>query len=156
HDHRVPGLRGAAPGPYPFTVRSGEFGTSNHRGGRLPMTRVSVIICTWNRARLLDMTLEHFARLRVPAGVEWELVVVNNNSTDDTDAVLQRHEGRLPLRRLFEPRPGKSFAANLALAEARSDLILWTDDDVHVDPDWLAEYVAAARAWPDASFFGGT
>jgi glycosyltransferase involved in cell wall biosynthesis len=120
------------------------------------MTRVSVIICTWNRADLLDMTLEHFARLRVPPGVGWELLVVNNNSTDHTDAVLQRHAGRLPLRRLFEPRPGKSFAANLALAEARSDLLLWTDDDIHVDPDWLAEYVAAARAWPDASYFGGT
>jgi glycosyltransferase involved in cell wall biosynthesis len=118
--------------------------------------RVSVVICTWNRAALLEQTLAQLAHLRMPAGVQWEVVVVNNNSTDATDATIERHRARLPLRRLFESRSGKSFAANLAIAQTESELLLWTDDDVLVDPDWLKEYVAAARAWPDATFFGGT
>ena len=48
---------------------------------------VSVAICTWNRSAVLGLTLDQLTRLRVPADVEWELLVVNNNCTDDTDAV---------------------------------------------------------------------
>ena len=59
---------------------------------------VSVAICTWNRAKLLDQTLTQMRQLRIPAGLTWELLVVNNNSTDDTDAVASRHASSLPLR----------------------------------------------------------
>jgi glycosyltransferase involved in cell wall biosynthesis len=83
------------------------------------------------------------------------LLVVNNNSTDETDAVLSRYSDRLPLRRLFEPRQGKSYACNQLVQEATGELLLWADDDVLVDPDWLGEYVAAAARFPDAGFFGG-
>jgi glucosyl-dolichyl phosphate glucuronosyltransferase len=117
--------------------------------------RITVVICTWNRAELLDQTLGAMHGLEVPAGVDWELLVVNNNCTDQTDAVIARHTDHLPLRRLFEPTPGKSHACNLAIAEATGELILWTDDDVLVDPSWLAAYAAAARRYPDAGFFGG-
>jgi glycosyltransferase involved in cell wall biosynthesis len=94
-------------------------------------------------------------RLSIPAGVEWELVVVNNHCTDDTDEAVGRHKGRLPIRLLHEPRPGKSHALNTAIAAIRGGLILWTDDDVLVDEKWLEEHVAASEAWPEASFFGG-
>ena len=117
---------------------------------------VSVVICTWNRAVLLDKTLGAMAQLRIPGDVRWELIVVNNNCTDETDEVIARHALHLPIRRLFEPWPGKSHAANLALANTLADLILWTDDDVLVSLDWLSQYVAAARAWLDATYFGGT
>ncbi len=116
---------------------------------------VTVAICTWNRAGLLDQTLAEMHKLRVPQGVEWELIVVNNNCTDKTDEVLARHEKQLPLRRIFEPRPGKSHAANSAIAATRGELLLWTDDDALVSPDWIGAYVAAAARWPEASFFGG-
>ena len=66
------------------------------------MRFITVAICTWNRAQLLDQTLTEMRKLRIPPGIEWELLVVNNNCTDDTDGVLDRHEGRLPIRRLFE------------------------------------------------------
>jgi glycosyltransferase involved in cell wall biosynthesis len=117
---------------------------------------VTVAICTWNRAKLLDQTLEQMAKLRVPEGLGWELLVVNNNCTDDSDAIIVRHADRLPLRRLFEREQGQSAARNCAIDAARGELIIWTDDDVLVAPDWLAEYVKAAEAWPDAAFFGGT
>lgn len=117
---------------------------------------ITVGICTWNRARHLDRTLEEMLKLRIPAGVSWELLVVNNNSTDDTDAVLAAYEDKLPLRRLFESRQGKSHACNLLVQEATGELLLWTDDDVLVSADWMEQYVAAARRWPEAMFFGGT
>lgn len=117
---------------------------------------VTVAICTWNRAALLDQTLARMAGLRIPPGLGWELVVVNNNSTDDTDAVIARHAPYLPLRRLFEPNPGLSNARNRAVTEARGELLVWTDDDVQVDPDWLAEYAKAAARFPHAGYFGGS
>ena len=93
--------------------------------------------------------------LEIPIGMEWELLIVNNNCNDNTDEIIGRHADRLPIRRLFEPKPGKSNALNLAAAEAKGELILWTDDDVLVDRSWLAGYAAAACQWPDAVFFGG-
>jgi glucosyl-dolichyl phosphate glucuronosyltransferase len=118
--------------------------------------RITVAICTWNRAKLLDQTLTQMQQLCIPANVEWELLIVNNNCTDETDAIIAQHEGALPIRRLFEPNPGHSHARNCATEAAEGDLIVWTDDDVLVDELWLAEYARAAEAWPNAGYFGGT
>lgn len=117
---------------------------------------VTVAICTWNRAALLDRTLAGMRELRIPDAASWEVVVVNNNSTDDTDAVIAKHADALPLRRVFEPKPGHSNARNAAIDAAMGDLIVWTDDDVLVDRNWLMEYASAAAVWPQAAFFGGT
>jgi glucosyl-dolichyl phosphate glucuronosyltransferase len=117
--------------------------------------RITVAICTWNRARLLKQTLERVELLALPEGIDWELVVVNNNSTDETDEVIDSFKKRLPLRRLFEPVPGLSNARNRAVAEAGGDYIVWTDDDVLVDENWLASYREAFLRWPEAAVFGG-
>jgi glycosyltransferase involved in cell wall biosynthesis len=116
---------------------------------------ISVVICTWNRSRLLRLTLEQMAKLECPPGVSWELIVVNNNCSDDTDQVLAEFRTRLPLVRLFEPTPGKSHAGNLAVRQARGEYLIWTDDDVLVEPDWLKAYYAAFRQWPEATIFAG-
>ena len=116
---------------------------------------VTVAICTWNRAEFLDQTLAEMHKLRIPAGVDWELLVVNNHCTDDTNEVTARHAGKLPLRPLFEAKQGLSPAHNCAIQAARGELIVWTDDDVLVDPDWLDAYCQAAAQWPEATFFGG-
>jgi len=117
--------------------------------------RLTVAVCTWNRCEVLRQTLEQMTRLAIPAGTEWELLVVNNNCTDETDEVIAAFMSRLPIRRLFEPMPGKCNALNLALREARGEYILWTDDDVFLDENWLAAYVKAFHRWPGAAFFGG-
>lgn len=117
--------------------------------------RVSIAICTWNRASLLDATLAEMEKLAIPAGIEWELLVVNNNCTDDTSRVIAQRASRLPVRELHEPKQGLSNARNRALDAANGDIVLWTDDDALVDADWLTAYVSAARANPDAIFFGG-
>jgi glycosyltransferase involved in cell wall biosynthesis len=116
---------------------------------------LTVTICTWNRCELLRKTLEQMTKMEVPPGVTWELLVVNNNSTDETEAVTVSFSNRLPLRYLVEATPGKSNACNLAVREARGDYILWTDDDVLVSPQWLAAYSRAFVRWPDAAIFAG-
>jgi glycosyltransferase involved in cell wall biosynthesis len=116
---------------------------------------VSVIICTWNRAPQLDITLRSIRELAVPTDVSWELLVVNNNCSDNTQQVLDRHASALPLRALFEPTPGKSNALNHAVREARGRYLVFTDDDVIIDPQWLASYATSFREHAEAGFFGG-
>lgn len=116
---------------------------------------LTVGICTWNRAELLDQTLNSLRRLVVPHSLQWEVLVVNNNCTDRTDEVIAAQADHLPLCRLFEPTPGKSHALNLAVREARGEYILWTDDDVLVEPDWMQCYAEAFAQWPEAAVFGG-
>jgi glycosyltransferase involved in cell wall biosynthesis len=115
----------------------------------------TIAICTFDRSKLLDKTLSRLHNLDVSGCGEWELLVVNNNCQDDTDTVIERHSTHLPVRRLWEPRPGKSYAANLAVQESRGELILWIDDDVLVERGWMKAYIEAARLYPDVSFFGG-
>ena len=117
--------------------------------------KLSVAICTWNRASLLDQTLASFRSLRIPAGVTWEVLVVDNNCTDDTPAVLTRHLANLPLVALREPNQGQSHARNCATDAASGDVIVWTDDDVRPGVDWLANYAAAFVRHAEASYFGG-
>jgi len=117
--------------------------------------KITVAIATWNRADLLDRTLESFHQLRIPAGVSWELIVVNNNSNDRTEEVLEHHARFLPLRGVFEAKQGVSHAKNRAVELTTGDLMLWTDDDVLVDPGWLEAFHDAALAWPEACYFGG-
>jgi glycosyltransferase involved in cell wall biosynthesis len=117
--------------------------------------KISVAICTWNRAAQLDQTLEAMHQLHTPPRVEWELVVINNQCTDDTAAVVERHSRKLPIKTVDEPTLGQSNARNKALEVASGELILWTDDDVLVDRMWLSEYCAAASRWPRATYFGG-
>jgi glucosyl-dolichyl phosphate glucuronosyltransferase len=116
---------------------------------------VTVGICTFNRAESLRRTLDSIAAMRVPDDLAWELLIVNNNSTDHTDNVIGEYFDRLPVRREFEPRPGLSNARNRAIDVARGEYILWTDDDVVVEPRWLRAYVEAFQRWPDAAVFGG-
>jgi len=117
--------------------------------------RITVAICTRNRSAQLRQTLEQLTNLVIPSDTQWELLVVNNNSTDTTDEVLAGFATRLPLRRLFEPKAGKSHALNLSVQEAKGEYILWTDDDVLVDSNWMTAYCAAFSRWPEAAVFGG-
>ncbi|MFZ3215818.1 MAG: glycosyltransferase family 2 protein [Candidatus Acidiferrales bacterium] len=101
--------------------------------------KITVILCTFNRCERLEKALESVAHSTVPDPVEWEVLVVDNNSTDQTPAVVkgfcQRYPGRF--RYLFEPHPGKSRALNAGVRDARGSVLAFTDDDVVVEPTWL-------------------
>ena len=93
---------------------------------------------------------------RIPEGVEWELLVVNNNCTDNTDEVIEKHSSTLPVRRLFEPKQGHCHARNCAVDAAQGEFVVWTDDDVIVDCNWISTYIDAFERHPKVDFFGGT
>jgi len=88
---------------------------------RMSKADVSLVICTYNRSQLLRHTLESITRLRPPMGAKWELLVVDNNSSDDTRPVAESFAERVPLRYIFEPRQGKTRALTRALQEATGE-----------------------------------
>ena len=100
-----------------------------------------------------------FAECAPPGEAEWEVVVVENGSSDDTAGdtarVLESFDGVLPLRTVAEATPGLSHARNAAVRAARGAYVVWTDDDCVVDRQWLAAYAAAFAQWPNAALFGG-
>jgi glycosyltransferase involved in cell wall biosynthesis len=99
----------------------------------------TVAICTWNRADLLAKTLECLSTVAVPPGSDWEVLVVNNRSTDHTERVIGSFAGRLPIRGLFEERQGQSAARNLVLRTFKGERLIFTDDDVQPDPEWILQ-----------------
>jgi glycosyltransferase involved in cell wall biosynthesis len=115
---------------------------------------ISVIIATHNRCNLLDECLAHMARQTFGPGDE--VVVVNNGSTDGTDAAVARHACAYsaPLVYVEEPTPGKSNAIAAALRVAKGDVLAFTDDDVNVAPTWL-EAIRRAMIDSDTALVGG-
>jgi len=118
-------------------------------------TFVTVIICTRNRADSLGRTLDSLVRASRHVAAEWELVVVDNGSTDHTPAMVANFDGRLPIRRVPQPVAGLSNARNAGVEAASGAYILWTDDDVIVDEQWLAAWFRTFRARPGDAVFGG-
>jgi glycosyltransferase involved in cell wall biosynthesis len=102
---------------------------------------ISVLICTRNRAKSLEATLRHFFAQNFASGYSYELIVIDNGSTDETKQVVERCAAERPgaARYLFEERRGLSFARNAGLLAARGEIIVFTDDDVLVAEDWLDE-----------------
>jgi glucosyl-dolichyl phosphate glucuronosyltransferase len=105
---------------------------------------ISVIIATRDRAALLEATLDAIASQQSP-GCPFEILVIDNASVDNTPAVVAAAAGRssVPVVYLTEQKSGKSHALNTAVAHARGDLLVFTDDDVLPSPGWLAAYAQA-------------
>jgi glycosyltransferase involved in cell wall biosynthesis len=119
------------------------------------MTMLTVAIPTHNRAAVLRQTLERLTEVVIPPGVEWEVIVVQNNCTDDSASMLAELAPRLPLRALSESRPGVNFARNTAVDAARGECIIFTDDDTLVCREWISAYASAFSAFPNVDIFGG-
>ena len=121
------------------------------------MPRLSLIVATYNRAEQLLTTLRSVAAQTAPTA-EWECVVVDNNSTDDTAArfeeFLSAHPG-LPLRRVSETRQGLSWARNRGIAETTGDIVAIIDDDERIVPEFIAAYIAFFDAHPSVASAGG-
>jgi glycosyltransferase involved in cell wall biosynthesis len=119
--------------------------------------KISVLICTLNRAKPLDQTLHHFFMQRFADEYEYEVVVVDNDSTDDTGLVVARYVAKHPgiVRYCREPRRGQCYARNTAIATARGEIIVFTDDDVLVEKNWLNEIYREFTEDPALSLLGG-
>jgi GT2 family glycosyltransferase len=101
------------------------------------LPRISVVIATYSRARLLDECLQHLAAQRFMPGDE--VVVVDNGSPDETPDVVNTHVTRfaVPLRLRHESQAGKSHALARGIATATGEVLAFVDDDVNVDGNWL-------------------
>jgi glycosyltransferase involved in cell wall biosynthesis len=116
-----------------------QAGASSQGGGGHAVL-ISVIISTRNRAAQLSRCLHHVGLIRTDT--PWELVVVDNGSTDGTADVLGEfaRRGRSPLRIVSEPVEGLTHARNAGLRAARGEIVVFTDDDCYVRPDFIDEY----------------
>ncbi len=110
--------------------------------------KITVVLCTYNRCQLLAGTLESVAASIVPTSVDWEVLIVDNNSCDQTREVAEdfcrRYPGRF--RYVFEPQQGLSYARNAGIRESQSKILAFTDDDVTVEPDWLWNLTSVLQA----------
>lgn len=116
-------------------------------------TRLSVVVSTFNRAARLRRAIQALLR-QTASPASFEIIVVDNNSSDDTAAVVRAMgEGRIRL--LHEPRQGLSYARNTGIGAARGDLVAFTDDDVEASPDWVTRMIEAFAEAPAADGVGG-
>jgi glycosyltransferase involved in cell wall biosynthesis len=117
--------------------------------------KASVIVCTRNRARLLEGCL--LSLLADRPSVDWEVIVVDNASTDETASIVTRcraPEAGIPFDYLVEEQLGLSHARNRGVAAAAGDYLLFTDDDVFVQPGWV-DALCAGFSDPAVAAVGG-
>ncbi len=123
------------------------------------MSALLVLLSTHKGAATLADTLSAMTQILPPAG-GWRLIVIDNDGDASSAETLRRFSHRLPLTIIRETRRGKNRALNRALnllgpAVRGAELVVFTDDDVLPDPDWLRALQHAARQTPQAEIFGG-
>jgi len=101
---------------------------------------VTVVICSCNRVLDLENALDSLGSMDIPTNISWEVLVVDNNSTDSTRKTVENRisRGSTYIRYIFERKQGKSYALNTGLIEAKGRIIAFIDDDIIVRKDWLS------------------
>ena len=121
------------------------------------MIRLSLVIATYNRAEQLLTTLRSVAA-QSKASAQWECIVVDNNSEDNTKecvaAFIAEHQN-LNIRYHFEQKQGLSFARNAGIEQAQGDIIAFIDDDERIVPDFIGAYINLFDSHPTAMAAGG-
>lgn len=103
---------------------------------------ITVALCTHNHADRLVRTLNDLGQIAMPSR-PWEILVVDNASTDETPGLLADAAWQppgIPVRIVYEEKLGLSNARNRAIKEAQGKYLLFVDDDETPDPQWLAAY----------------
>ena len=121
------------------------------------MVRLSIVIATYNRSAMLMQTLQSVVEQTAPRQ-EWECVVVNNNSTDDTAEAFEAFATRYPdynLRMVLETNQGLSYARNRGIRESEGEYIAIVDDDERIAPEFVVSYINLFDNTPDAVAAGG-
>ncbi len=116
---------------------------------------ISIILSTWNNCHRLSKTLNAIAQCVAPADIQWQIVLVNNNCTDQTARIVNSLKHKLPIAYVEEPRQGLSRAKNAGLKVATGRLLIFTDDDIYPCQDWIAAYWSAYQDKPEGYYFGG-
>lgn len=115
---------------------------------------ITVIFSSYNGEKTLPIMLEAFCHLKnIPQG--WEIIAVDNASIDKTSVIINSFADRLPITCLYEKKQGKNYALNTGVALAKGDLIVFTDDDVIPELDWLVNLAECANLKQNYTIFGG-
>lgn len=119
---------------------------------------ISIVICCHNSSQRLSTTLAHLAQQHTPSHIPWEIIVVDNASTDNTAQVAQNYLiGRTstPLRVVCEPQPGLIFARQRGFREAQYEFVNFIDDDNWVASNWVETIYRVMLEHPEAGACGG-
>jgi len=119
--------------------------------------KFSVVVCTFNRSASLRRMLKSLQEMVIPDHLSCEVIVVDNNSDDDTRLVfeeIQKHF-KLKIRYVFEDKKGLSHARNRGVKEAGGEIIAFTDDDVIIDKHWIQNIDKAFKEYDDVVCVGG-
>ncbi len=119
--------------------------------------KISVILCTYNGASRLPATLEKLAAQDLPPEIHWELILVDNASTDDTSSVARDAAAAFPvsLRLIHESVAGKHNALRTAFQKAAGKYYCVVDDDNHLESDYLRQGMMFLDQHPDVAIIGG-
>jgi glycosyltransferase involved in cell wall biosynthesis len=117
---------------------------------------ITVVVSTYNRGEMLRATLESLVG-QDSRGVSYEVIVVDNNSKDETSRVIKEFIASSPveMKYVFEPRQGVSYGRNAGIERARGAIIAFTDDDVRPLADWIAQIKRAFDLFPQVECVGG-
>lgn len=102
---------------------------------------ISIIICTYNRSHHLKNLLKSLYEQVIPENLKWEIIVVDNNSTDDTFKVVKgfgNDPNNIPIRYIKEEKQGLSHARNRGILESKGKYVAFTDDDAIADKNWVS------------------
>jgi glycosyltransferase involved in cell wall biosynthesis len=119
---------------------------------------VSIVICCYNSAERLPNTLAHLSTQKVPSDLSWEVIVVDNASTDNTVEVARQHWSkavRAPLRVVSESRPGVTHARRRGFTEAKYEIVCFVDDDNWVCQEWVSIVSELMTTRPNVGACGG-
>lgn len=120
---------------------------------------ITILVCTYNGAERLPVTLRCIAEQQIPAGIGCELLVVNNASTDNSIEVIEKewkqYHTAIELRIITETRPGLTYAREAGFCAAQYDYIILCDDDNWLAPDYVHTAFAVMESHPDIGIVGG-
>jgi len=120
---------------------------------------ISIVICTYNGEKRLPETLSHLSQLKVRPDVAWEVLVIDNASTDNTSRVAmdvwERQKCTAPFSLLYQPNQGLTYAREMALKEAKHTFILFCDDDNWLDENYLNIAYDLMVQHPEIGVLGG-
>jgi glycosyltransferase involved in cell wall biosynthesis len=115
---------------------------------------ISVVLSTYNRCDILPAALDSLVVQEAP-GVQFEVLVVDNNSSDDTRSVVRGYAARdRRIHYVFEPKQGLSHGLNTGISRAAGAIVALTDDDLVMPRDWIANVKKAFDGHPEAAFIG--
>lgn len=115
---------------------------------------LSILVATYNGSGTIGVFLAKLKEIK-PPDCPWEIIVVDNGSTDNTWNVVKKFEDKIPLKLLSYRKRGKNRALNFGLDHVRGELVLLTDDDIIPEPDWLIKVWNCVCKNKEVDLFGG-